>query len=161
MSLDALSRQLWKQRETLEVVLFKLEEERLLVATGMARWLPRATAELEAVLNQAREQELERSMESEAAASALGLEATASLQDIAEAASEPWKTLLLQHRDALVALTTEIGDTAQSNRQQLTMLQRATQETLMSIQESVGTYDQAGATSSFLGSGGRIVDESL
>lgn len=161
MSLDALSRQLWKQRETLEALLFKLEEERLLVATASSRWLPRATRELEAVLEQARGMEIERAMESQAVSAELGLDPEASLREIAEACDEPWKTLLEQHREALIALTAEIGDVSQNNREQLNALQRTAQETLLSIQGSVSTYDDKGATTEFDGGAARMIDESL
>lgn len=144
MSLDALSRQLWKQRETLEVMLFKLEEERLITSTASSRWLPRATRELEAVIAQAQTMELERSMESEAVAVDLGLSPEASLKDIAEAADEPWKTLLHQHREALISLTSEIADMSQANQEVLASLQRATQETLMSMQGAEETYGEDG-----------------
>lgn len=144
MSLDALSRQLWKQRETLEVMLFKLEEERLITATASSRWLPRATRELEAIIAQAQTMELERSMESEAAAVELGLAPDASLKEIAQAADEPWQTLLSQHREALISLTVEIADMSKANQEVLASLQRATQETLMSLQGAEETYGEDG-----------------
>lgn len=160
MSLDALSRQLWKQRETLEVMLFKLEEERLVTATGSSRWLPRATRELEAIIAQAQTMELERSMESEAVAVELGLAPEASLSEIAEAAEEPWKTLLTQHREALMTLTTEIADMSKANQEVLSSLQRATQETLMSMQGGAATYDEDGSVQS-LDNGSSLIDQAL
>lgn len=161
MSLDKLSQQLWKQRETLEMLLFKLEEERLLVNSGSTRWLPLATRELEAVIDKAKDYELERSMESENAAVELGLPPDASLREIAEAAEEPWKSLLTQHREALVTLTSETKDIVDSNQEHLKMLTRVTQETLMSLQENVSIYDGSGSTSDFGDKGGRMVDESI
>lgn len=161
MSLDALSRQLWKQRETLEVMLFKLEEERLITSTGSSRWLPRATRELEAVIAQAQTMELERSMESEAVAVDLGLPPEASLKDIAQAAGEPWETLLNQHREALIQLTTEIADVSKTNQEVLASLQRATQETLMGMQGIGETYDPSGATETAATSDSTMIDTSI
>lgn len=161
MSLDALSRQLWKQRETLEVMLFKLEEERLITSTGSSRWLPRATRELEAVIAQAQTMELERSMESEAVAVDLGLPPEASLKDIAQAAGEPWETLLNQHREALIQLTTEIADVSKTNQEVLASLQRATQETLMGMQGIGETYDPSGATETATTSDSTMIDTSM
>ena len=161
MSLDALSRQLWKQRETLEVLLFKLEEERLITTTGSSRWLPRATRELEAVIAQAQTMELERSMESEAVAVDLGLEPEASLAEIAEAAEEPWATLLTQHGEALIAMTTEIADISRANQEVLNSLQRATQETLMSMQGFDETYDEDGGITAALSGGSTMLDTSM
>ncbi|MCI6584691.1 MAG: flagellar protein FlgN [Mobiluncus porci] len=160
MSLDALSRQLWKQRETLEVMLFKLEEERLITSTGSSRWLPRATRELESVIAQAQTIELERSMESEAAAVELGLPPEASLKEIAAAAEEPWQTLLTQHREALIQLTTEIADVSKANQEVLSSLQRATQETLMSMQGGADTYGEDGSVKSY-DSGSSLLDQAI
>ena len=41
MSLTELVNTLWRQREALELLLFKLEEERLVLASGRQRWLGR------------------------------------------------------------------------------------------------------------------------
>ena len=138
MSLDALSRQLWKQRETLEVMLFKLEEERLITATASSRWLPRATRELEAVIAQA------QTIELEAMRHVVEDFSHASLKEIAAAAEEPWQTLLNQHREALISLTSEIADMSQANQEVLSSLQRATQETLMSMQDTEEVYGEDG-----------------
>lgn len=160
MSLDALSRQLWKQREILESLLFKLEEERLLTATGSSRWLPRATKELEDAIAQAQSIELARAVESEAAAQELGLAPNASLKELAEATEEPWQTLLNQHREALTQLATEIAQVSQANQEILASLQRATQEILMGVQ-NVGTiYNEDGSVKSDEGRSS-FIDQSL
>lgn len=160
-ALDALSRQLWKQREILESMLFKLEEERLITATGSSRWLPRATKELEAAVARAQAMELERAVESEDVAQKLGLAPHATLREIAAAAEEPWQTILTQHREALASLTTEIAQTAQANQEVLSGLQRAAQETLMGIQGVSGpTYGQDGSVREF-GDQASFIDQSL
>lgn len=162
MSLDALSRQLWKQRETLEMMLFKLEEERLLTATGSSRWLPLATKELEEAVTQAQSLELERAIESESVAQDLHLAPDASLKEIAAAAEEPWQTLLTQHREALTQLANEIAQSSKANQEMLANLQRATQETLMAMPELAGaTYNEDGSVKSNNAGSSSFIDQSL
>ena len=43
MGLQEVSTTLWQERNLLELLLFKLEEEQLLLAAGRTRWLARAT----------------------------------------------------------------------------------------------------------------------
>ena len=45
MGVHELSALLWRERELLEVLQFKLEVEQLLLTTGNTRWLNRASAE--------------------------------------------------------------------------------------------------------------------
>ncbi len=42
MAASELSAQLWKERELLELLLFKLEEEQLLLIAGKSRWISHA-----------------------------------------------------------------------------------------------------------------------
>src|SRR5688572_9487932 len=73
MGLRDVSAVLWKERHLLELPLFKLEEEQLLLAAGRNRWLPRATREVEMVLEELRHTELERAVEVERVSAELGL----------------------------------------------------------------------------------------
>ncbi len=140
MVLSRLSDVLWQERHLLELLLFKLEEEQLILTSGRTRWLGHATREVEAVLEQIRDAELGRSVEAEAAAQLLGVDADTSLLTLSQHAPSPWDELLRAHRDAFVALTSEISQLANGNRELLAMSHRATQETLMSLQETVQTY---------------------
>ena len=47
MSLTDLASVLWRSRELLEMLLFKLEEEQLLLASNRSRWLSHATREVD------------------------------------------------------------------------------------------------------------------
>ncbi|AEI10970.1 flagellar export chaperone FlgN [Cellulomonas gilvus] len=143
MALDALSEVLWHERTLLELLLFKLEEEQLLLTAGRTRWLAHATREVEAVLSQIRDAELGRSVEASAACAELGLPDGAALADLADAAPAPWDELLRQHRDSFASLTAEISQLADGNRELLAMSHRATQETLASLHD-VHTYDGSG-----------------
>ncbi len=68
MSLIELSSVLWRTRELMELLLFKLEEEQVLLASGRSRWLAHATREVEMVLEQMRETEVIRAAHAQAAA---------------------------------------------------------------------------------------------
>lgn len=144
MALSELSDVLWTERNLLELLLFKLEEEQLVLTSGRTRWLGHATREVETVLEQIRDAELGRSVESDAVALELGLAPGSGLAALAEHAPAPWDELLRAHRDAFVTLTTEIAQLADGNRELLAMSHRATQETLLSLQDSVQTYDGQG-----------------
>ncbi|MEZ5171523.1 MAG: flagellar export chaperone FlgN [Acidimicrobiia bacterium] len=119
MSIDALSEMLWRERRLLELLLFKLEEEQLVLAAGRNRWLAHATRELETVFEEINVVELERAVTVNPAARWLGLGPDATLREMAEAAPVPWNRLLLRHRDALVALAEEIDAVAEANHELL------------------------------------------
>jgi hypothetical protein len=159
MGLAEVSTVLWRERELLELLLFKLEEEQLLLSSGRTRWLPHATREVEVVLAQIRESELVRAVEVEAVAADLGLSSGPSLRALADAAPAPWSELLHGHREAFLTLTQEIAATAEANRDVLTAGQRAAHETLLGLGDPVQTYGPrrgtAGSTRSHL------VDEAL
>lgn len=160
VSLTELSSVLWRTRELMELLLFKLEEEQLLLAAGRSRWLAHATREVELVLEQIRGAEVLRAAHAQAAALDLGLAADASLSQLADASPAPWCDLLHQHRKAFFTLTAEIGGMAEMNRELLTAGQRAARETMMAVAGSVQTYGRDGQSV-----GGarraRLVDEAI
>ncbi|QTE29851.1 flagellar export chaperone FlgN [Pengzhenrongella sicca] len=147
MGVAELSAVLWRERQLLELLLFKLEEEQLVLSSGRTRWLGHATREVEQVLDQIRDAELGRAIEADVAALAYGVAAGSGLLALAEAAPEPWKELLMSHREAFVSLTSQIQDVAQGNRALLTSSHRAAQETILGLQETMQTYDPRGSTS--------------
>lgn len=160
VSLTELSSVLWRTRELMELLLFKLEEEQLLLAAGRSRWLAHATREVELVLEQIREAEVIRAAHAQAVAVALGLPADASLGQLADTAPEPWYDLLHQHRKAFLTLTAEISGMAETNRDLLTAGQRAARETMMVVAGSVQTYGRDGQ--SVAGARrARLVDEAI
>ena len=135
MGLRDVSAVLWKERHLLELLLFKLEEEQLLLAAGRNRWLPRATREVEMVLEEIRHTELERAVEVERVSLELGLPADASLRMLSEAAAPPWRGLLAEHRQAFLTLTDEVTQMVQANRELLSRGQRAVREVLAAFSE--------------------------
>ena len=145
MSMEDLSSVLWREREQLETLLFKLEVEQLVLATGRTRWLPSAAREIEEILDAVREIELLRAIAADAVAADLGLEPNPSLSDIAEASPEPWRTIWLDHRETFTSVVAEVTAMAQNNRELLTSGYRAARETLLSMSETPGTYAADGS----------------
>ena len=142
--MEKLSLVLWRERELLESLLFKLETERLILAAGRERWLSRAAREVEAVLVEVRETELLRAVAADQVAGVLGLAPNPSLKALAEAAEEPWRTMLLDHREAFLAITQEMTALAEINRDLITAGYRAAQETLLSLGEPTTGYSPNG-----------------
>jgi FlgN protein len=160
VGLTALSSVLWRMRELLELLLFKLEEEQVLLAAGRARWLAHATREVEVVLDQIRHVEIVRAAETQVVATDLGLRGDASLAELAEAAPTPWCELLRQHRQAFITLTAEINGLAEANRDLLTSGLRAARETVLSVVGAADTYGSRGE--SVTGARrARLVDEAI
>ncbi|HEY8722002.1 flagellar export chaperone FlgN [Pengzhenrongella sp.] len=160
MSVAELSAVLWRERQLLELLLFKLEEEQLVLTTGRTRWLGHATREVEQVLDQIRDAELGRAVEADAVARELGIAPASGLLRLANAAPEPWKELLTSHREAFVSLTAQIQDVAQGNRELLMSSHRAAQETILGLEETVRTYDPHGTASS-AGTPAQLIDQSF
>jgi hypothetical protein len=133
MGLREVSAILWRERHLLELLLFKLDEEQLVLAAGRTRWLARATREVEMVLEEIRQTELERAVEVSRVAVEFGLPAGASLRQLAESAPEPWQGMLVEHRQAFLSLTDEVTALVQTNRELLVRGQKAVRDVLTSI----------------------------
>ncbi|PPK92141.1 FlgN protein [Kineococcus xinjiangensis] len=163
MGLAEVSGILWKERELMELLLFKLEEEQLVLASGRTRWLAHATREVEFVLEQIRSTELLRAMEVDGVAAELGLSPSPSLKALIDAAPEPWGELMRGHRDAFLALTTEIQNLAEANRDLLNSGARAVRETLLGLDQTLDTYTAHGRNrvAATGGSRAHFVDEAF
>lgn len=146
MSMEDLSAVLWRERELLETLLFKLEVEQLVLATGRSRWLPSAAREIEEVLDAIREIELLRAVEADALAATLGLQPNPSLREIAEACDEPWRGIWLDHRESFTTVAEEIQAMAENNRELLTSGYQAAKATLLSLSDTPSTYTADGST---------------
>ena len=160
MSLTDLSSVFWRLRELLELLLFKLEEEQLLLASARTRWVAHATREVEMVLDNIRQAEAVRAAQTLAVARELGLPDDVSLAKLVEQVPPPWNDLLREHRKAFLALTAEITALANANRDLLTRGQRAARETMMLVTGSVETYGARGETFS-ADRRARLIDEAM
>lgn len=146
--MEELSLLLWRERELLDTLLFKLELEQLVLSSGRTRWLARSAREVEAALEAIRETEVLRAGAADAVAAELGLDPDPSLKALADAAGEPWSTILHEHRDAFLTVTGEIRQLADTNRELITSGQRAAREMLMDITEKDTYREDGGADTS-------------
>jgi hypothetical protein len=110
---EKLSLILWRERELMELLSYKREVERLVLASGRTRWLANAIREIDDVLATIRATEVLRAMAADEAAADLGLAPNPSLAMLVAAAPDPWRALLLEHRDAFVVARIEREAAAQ------------------------------------------------
>lgn len=146
MSLAQVSTVLWSERELLELLLFKLDEEQLVLASGRVRWLAHASREVEQVVQQIRVAELSRAVAVDELAEELGLPPAPSLAVLASMVPPPHDELLIAHRDAFLSLTGEISALTQANRELLGTAQRAQREAMLQLDDVAGpnTYSRRG-----------------
>ena len=130
MGLSEVSNILWKERQLLELLLFKLETEQLILASGKSRFLAPATNEVELVIEQVKQAELERAVEVDVVAAEFGLPANPSLSELAGAVPAPWDRILEEHRKDFLAKTGEILLLAQANKELLSQGQKAARDAL-------------------------------
>jgi len=159
--MEKLSQILWRERELLDTLLFKLEEEQMVLASGRTRWLVRAAREVENVLETIRETEILRAVAADDAAASLGLGHNPSLRALAEAVDEPWRSIMLDHHDAFTTVTHEVVALADANRELITSGYRSARETLMTLGDTTQGYDAAGSAVPVTDSRRPMVDWSL
>jgi hypothetical protein len=110
---------LWREREILEDLLFRLVEQQLILSAGGARWLPKADHEVRAVAETLQEHEIVRAAEVNELVRHYALPGDTSLRELAAFAPEPWPLVLLEHREALRLLALEIDQATDENRRLL------------------------------------------
>lgn len=160
MGANELSMLLWRERELLEMLLFKLEEQELLLAAGRSRWTQFATREIEQVLEGLREAGLARLVEAETVAAEWGASEGAGVRDLIELApTQAWSNVLTGHLHALTKLTDEVARLRDGNSERLRAVLRATQETLAGLGESTGEYTTQGDRAR--GDSARIIDTEM
>lgn len=147
MAIHELSALLWRERELLDLLTFKLEEEQLLLTAGKSRWLPHGTREVEQVLDHLSKAGLARAVEVAAVAEQWGLSPDSSLSELAAAAPDAaWAEVLSSHLNAMQRQTAAIQELRDSNEQFLRAAVRSTQETAADLKPAAGTYDSHGRT---------------
>ncbi len=150
MSLPDLAAVLWRQREMLENLSYRLECEQLLLAAGRSRWLARATAEVESLLDDLRVLEVQRAAASDLACRELGMAPGATLETLAAAAPAPWDGVLVDHRNALLTLTGELSALAETNRHLMSAGIQAVESALarmgLAVSQATVGYDARGRT---------------
>lgn len=165
MSLPDLAALLWRQRDLLERLTYRLECEQLLLAAGRTRWLALATSEVETLLEEMKVLEMQRAAAADAACAELGLPVGSPLEDMAAAADPPWSGVLLEHRQELLSLTGELAALAEATKHLMATGLRAVESALVQIGLRSGTasqgYDAQGRTDVISGGGAAVVDRAL
>lgn len=103
-----LSSTLWRVREVLDQLLYKVFVTQLILRADQPRWLAKASRELDAALQELRHVEVLRAVETVTIADQLGVSPELTLAQLARSAPSPWDSILLEHRDALRSLTAEM-----------------------------------------------------
>jgi hypothetical protein len=104
----SLSSTLWRVREVLDQLLYRVFVTQLVLRSDEPKWLANASRELDGALQELRHIEVLRAVEIVAIADQLGLPADMTLAQLARSAPSPWDTILLEHRDALRILTADM-----------------------------------------------------
>jgi hypothetical protein len=160
MSVSEVSDILWQERHLLELLLFKLEEQQLVLSSGHKRWVHHAAREVELVLDEITRAERTRTIEVDAAAAEMGLSAGPTVHELTEAAEETWTEVFDEHRRAYVAITEEIFGVAEVNRDLLTRVESATEEALRWLGDGDVTADaHTGGTTSNASASPRLVND--
>ena len=158
---NELSALLWRERELLELLVFKLDVEQLLLSAGRTRWVQHATREVEQVLELVREAGLGRSVEVAAVATEWGTSQDATLSELVQQApAGPWGDILGAHLTAMTELIAQIRSLRDVNEQFLRSAARYTQETLAGVDAQATTYDARGASDA-PAAAARLFDQSL
>src|SRR5258708_17032430 len=106
--LSDVSNILWRERNLLELLAFKLDSERLLARAGRTQWLARADHEVESVIAALKAVELERGIRVQMLVDELGLDADPTLEVLAQRAPTEWAGILADHLRALLALARDV-----------------------------------------------------
>jgi hypothetical protein len=111
-ALTTLSSRLWRLREVLEHLLFKIFETRLVLQSAETKWFAKASRELDSALQELRHVEVLRAVESVTVADQLGLTPEVTLRDLADAVRPPWDSILHEHREVLRSLAADLDRAA-------------------------------------------------
>jgi hypothetical protein len=146
MSANELSACLWRERELLDLLAFKLEEEQFLLTSGKSRWLQYATREVEQVMERLRSAGLARTVEAAIVAAEWGAEENVTLRElVATAPSGPWADIFAAHLAALTEQTSQIKELRDLNEHYLRTAIRFIQEAQVGGGTESGTYTANGA----------------
>jgi flagellar biosynthesis/type III secretory pathway chaperone len=143
----ALSECLTEECASLEHLVFKLEEEHLVLASGRHRLLPQANAEVQAALAALDLVERERARLTALVIDDVGLGAGSTLGDIADAVQSMdthSAGVLRSHRESMSHLLGRVQDLAEENRVLLARGIAATADALALLGAAPVSYDGSG-----------------
>jgi hypothetical protein len=113
--LGELNQLLWRERDVLDDVLYRLEVQQLLLVEQRDRWVDRSVDDLERALGRVeRYQRMHRDLLDELSAY-LPVHADSTLSEVAAIAPSPWDDILEEQQAALLVLITEIEATSRDN----------------------------------------------
>ena len=161
MSLSEISNILWRERQLLELLVFKLEEEHFVLASGRTRWLSHATCEVETILEEIKRAELERAMAVVGSTGELAMSDPPSLRELAAITAPPWDGIFAEHRHELLLLAHEIDAITTSNRDMLQRGLLAARVAFASLSEIGSDTDGAGRAIPDRSSALRLVDKAM
>lgn len=145
MPAHELSMQLLRERDLLELLLFKLDVQQTLLASGRTRWVKHAANEIERVLQAMPAAAMRRDALVSTVAEAWGVPEATSLRELISAApTDAWREVLTGHLDAMTVLADEISEMKKVNEQRLRTALRVTQETIAGLGDPTGAYDPTG-----------------
>lgn len=139
-----LSQVLWRQRELIDLLAYRLECQQFILMASRTERLAFAVGEVEGVLAEIRKVEDRRLSLVGQAAAALGLPADATLSSIRAAAPAPWDHVLGDHQTELLRLVSRTEELATRNREISQRGLADTQSILAAGQTNVEAYGRHG-----------------
>lgn len=136
--LSTLSQTLWRQRALVEVLLYRLEVQQMVLAAGKTRWIDMSARDVEDAIDGLRSEELVRATSVAAVAPLLKVPETASLTELAVAAGEPWDQILRDHQAAFLSLIASVEAVSRDNRELLNHGLRDTHDFLSRVASAPG-----------------------
>ena len=143
-----LTRVLWQMRRLLERLQYHLKVQELVVGSGDDELLRHAVNDVQHTLETVAEVEAARRELTTEIGMANGLSGDPSLEDLVNAAPEPFDEILAEHRDAYLALVSDITTTSLNGRDQLERGLRLTRNMVSFVMGDSGDggYDAHGST---------------
>ncbi|TAM68400.1 MAG: flagellar protein FlgN [Microbacteriaceae bacterium] len=161
MNANGLSTVLWRERELLELLVFKLEEQQLLLSAGKSQWLRRASDEVRGVADRLAQLGLSRAITVGPLEATEPINDQPSLQEIIDELEEPvWRDIFSAHLGSLRTLTAQVRALQEGNIGLIRAALRSTQETLAAADVDASTYDASGRSDD-VPVGARLIDRDI
>lgn len=120
----------------MELLLFKLQQEHLMLAAGQDRWLAHATAEVNLVMEELHSASGARTATATSLATQTGLDPHATLAHLALASPAEWQVMLGDQRDQLRELLQQIEQVGRVNREILASRLSVARDALVMLGEA-------------------------
>ena len=146
----------------MELLLFKLQQEHLMLAAGQDRWLQHATAEVNLVMEQLHQVSGTRTAMASSLALSCGLDSDVTLAQLAAAAPVEWSAMLADQRLQLRELLGQVEQVARTNREILASRLSVARDALAMLGEAPAVgYDQYGQNAYAARPAAHVVSEAL